>query len=33
MMMVLGQAYTERKEAGRALMKEILTLLQLQQEG
>ncbi|WP_174021916.1 DEAD/DEAH box helicase family protein (plasmid) [Agrobacterium fabrum] len=33
MMMVLGQAYTERKEAGRALMKEILTLLQLQSKG
>ncbi|MGO7028542.1 DEAD/DEAH box helicase family protein [Rhizobium johnstonii] len=32
-MMVLGQVYTERKDAGRALMKEILTLLQLQQEG
>ncbi len=32
-MMVLGQEYTERKEAGRALMKEILTLLQLHQEG
>lgn len=32
-MVVLGQDYTERKEAGRALMKEILTLLQLQQEG
>jgi hypothetical protein len=32
-MMVLGQKQTERKEAGRALMKEILTLLQLQQEG
>jgi N12 class adenine-specific DNA methylase/adenine-specific DNA methylase len=32
-MTVLGQAYAERKEAGRALMKEILTLLQLQQEG
>ncbi|NRP90512.1 Modification methylase TaqI [Ensifer adhaerens] len=32
-MMVLGQEYTERKEAGRALMKEILTLLQLQREG
>ncbi|QCM08690.1 lactate dehydrogenase (plasmid) [Agrobacterium tumefaciens] len=32
-MTVLGQEYTERKEAGRALMKEILTLLQLQQEG
>jgi hypothetical protein len=31
-MTVLGQEYTERKEAGRALMKEILTLLQLQQE-
>lgn len=33
MMTVLGQNHTERKEAGRALMKEILTLLQLQQEG
>ncbi|NSY14918.1 DEAD/DEAH box helicase family protein [Agrobacterium vitis] len=32
-MVVLGQEYAERKEAGRALMKEILTLLQLQQEG
>ncbi|HEX7742207.1 MAG TPA: hypothetical protein VF442_07205 [Sphingobium sp.] len=32
-MMVLGEMHTERKEAGRALMKEILTLLQLQQEG
>lgn len=32
-MMVLGQNHTERKEAGRALMREILTLLQLQQEG
>lgn len=32
-MMVLGEEYAERKEAGRALMKEILTLLQLQQEG
>jgi N12 class adenine-specific DNA methylase/adenine-specific DNA methylase len=32
-MTVLGQAYAERKEAGRALMKKILTLLQLQQEG
>lgn len=32
-MKVLGQNHTERKEAGRALMKEILTLLQLQQEG
>lgn len=30
---VLGQEYTERKEAGRALMKEILTLLQLQKQG
>lgn len=32
-MTVLGQSHTERKEAGRALMKEILTLLQLQKEG
>ncbi len=32
-MTVLGQNHTERKEAGRALMKEILTLLQSQQEG
>ncbi|MNI15881.1 hypothetical protein D3C73_691940 [compost metagenome] len=32
-MMVVGHENTERKEAGRALMKEILTLLQLQQEG
>jgi N12 class adenine-specific DNA methylase/adenine-specific DNA methylase len=32
-MMVLGEEQTERKEAGRALMKEILTLLQFQQEG
>lgn len=32
-MMILGEEHTERKEAGRALMKEILTLLQLQQEG
>ncbi len=32
-MTVLGEVHTERKEAGRALMKEILTLLQLQQEG
>jgi N12 class adenine-specific DNA methylase/adenine-specific DNA methylase len=32
-MTVLGKAYQERKDAGRALMKEILTLLQLQQEG
>ncbi|NRP88500.1 Modification methylase TaqI [Ensifer adhaerens] len=32
-MTVLGQDYTERKEAGRELMKEIFTLLHLQQEG
>ncbi len=32
-MTVLGKAHSVRKEAGRALMKEILTLLQLQQEG
>ncbi|MDH0117808.1 DEAD/DEAH box helicase family protein [Rhizobium pusense] len=32
-MTVLGQNRTERKEAGRALMREILTLLQLHQEG
>ncbi|MCA1867937.1 DEAD/DEAH box helicase family protein [Agrobacterium genomosp. 3] len=32
-MKALGQTYTERKEAGRAIMKEILTLVQLQQEG
>ncbi|RDL47804.1 hypothetical protein BLJAPNOD_05527 [Ensifer sp. M14] len=32
-MTVLGKEHAERKEAGRALMKEILTLLQLQQEG
>jgi hypothetical protein len=32
-MTVLGDNHTERKVAGRALMKEILTLLQLQQEG
>jgi hypothetical protein len=32
-MLVLGQEYTERKEAGRAVMKEILTLLQLQHDG
>ncbi|WP_188348490.1 MULTISPECIES: DEAD/DEAH box helicase family protein [Rhizobium/Agrobacterium group] len=32
-MAVTGKQYTERKDAGRALMKEILTLLQLQQEG
>ncbi|GLS35029.1 lactate dehydrogenase [Mesorhizobium tianshanense] len=32
-MVVGGDAFTERKLAGRALMKEILTLVQLQQEG
>ncbi|KPF42622.1 DEAD/DEAH box helicase family protein [Rhizobium sp. AAP43] len=32
-MTALSKAYTERKEAGRAIMKEILTLVQLQQEG
>ena len=32
-MTVLAHAYAERKEAGRALMKEILTLLQLQSPG
>ena len=32
-MTVLGKEYVERKEAGRALMKEILTLLQLQHKG
>jgi len=32
-MTVLGKVHHERKEAGRALMKEILTLVQLQQEG
>jgi len=32
-MMVLGKPQTERKEAGRAMMREILTLVQLQQEG
>lgn len=32
-MAVLGAEHSERKAAGRALMKEILTLLQLQQEG
>ena len=32
-MTVTGKRYAERKEAGRALMKEILTLVQLQQEG
>ena len=30
---VAGKRYVERKEAGRALMREILTLVQLQQEG
>ncbi|MDB5613268.1 MAG: Helicase-like, partial [Devosia sp.] len=32
-MSVSGQEYEERKLAGRALMKEILTLVQLQQDG
>ncbi len=32
-MSVQGKPYAERKEAGRALMREILTLVQLQQEG
>ncbi|WP_434730634.1 N-6 DNA methylase [Rhizobium binae] len=32
-MTVTGKPYTERKDAGRALMKEILTLVQLSQEG
>ena len=32
-MKVVGKSYSERKDAGRALMKEILTLVQLQQEG
>lgn len=32
-MTVVGEVYNERKIAGRALMKEILTLLQLRQEG
>ena len=32
-MSVTGASYLERKLAGRALMKEILTLVQLQQEG
>ena len=32
-MTVTGKSYAERKLAGRALMKEILTLVQLQQEG
>lgn len=32
-MIVSGKPYTERKDAGRALMKEVLTLLPHQQEG
>ncbi|MCW1750199.1 MULTISPECIES: helicase-related protein [Rhizobium] len=32
-MTVTGKPYSERKDAGRELMKEILTLVQLQQEG
>ncbi|TIQ41827.1 MAG: lactate dehydrogenase [Mesorhizobium sp.] len=32
-MTVMGKAHAERKEAGRALMKEILTLVQLSHEG
>jgi len=32
-MMVAGELFTERKAAGRALMKEILTLVQLRQEA
>lgn len=32
-MTVTGEPYTDRKQAGRALMKEILTLVQLQQQG
>lgn len=32
-MTMTGKPYTERKEAGRALMREILTLVQLQQQG
>ncbi|WP_026622766.1 N12 class adenine-specific DNA methylase/adenine-specific DNA methylase (plasmid) [Ensifer sp. WSM1721] len=32
-MTVTGKPYSERKDAGRALMKEILTLVQLQQEA
>lgn len=32
-MTVAGKVYTERKEAGRTLMKEILTLVQLQRQG
>jgi len=32
-MTVTGKAYVERKEAGRALLKEILTLVQMRHEG
>ena len=32
-MTVLGERHDERKDAGRAVMKEILTLVQLQQDG
>ncbi|WP_204327869.1 hypothetical protein, partial [Proteus mirabilis] len=32
-MMVTGTSFSERKAAGRALMKEILTLVQLQHDG
>ncbi len=32
-MTVKGKSYADRKEAGRALMKEILNLVQIQQEG
>jgi len=32
-MSVVGKPYTERKDAGRVLMKEILTLVQLQSQG
>jgi hypothetical protein len=32
-MMALGQTFTERRQAGRAVMKEILTLVQLQSQG
>ncbi|MGR7993566.1 Eco57I restriction-modification methylase domain-containing protein [Xanthobacter sp. ZOL 2024] len=32
-MKVTGKSYVDRKEAGRAMLKEILTLVQLQQEG
>ena len=32
-MTVKGKSYAERKEAGRSLMKEVLTLVQLRQEG